>query len=66
MALQEMYLYLYLYLYLQFQPASGPKLPLRTSKVLSENKEAQAKNRAGQARGVGDREVVGDHPPVYL
>ena len=48
------------------QPASGPELPLRTSEVLGERKEAETKDRAGQASRMGDGQVGGHHPPVYL
>ena len=48
------------------QPAGGPELPLRASEVLSEREEAEAKDRAGQASGIGDGQVGGHHPPVYL
>ena len=48
------------------QPAGGPELPLRTSEVLGEREEAETKDRAGQASGMGDGQVGGHHPPVYL
>ena len=34
--------------------------------MLSEREEAEAKDRAGQASGIGDGQVGGHHPPVYL
>ena len=34
--------------------------------MLSEREEAEAKDRAGQASGIGDGHVGGHHPPVYL
>ena len=46
-------------------PAGRPQLPLWTSEVLGENEEAETQDRAGEARGVGDGEVGGDHPPVH-
>ena len=48
------------------RPAGGPQLPLWTSKVLGKDKEAETQDRTSEARGVGDGEVGGDHPPVHL
>ena len=33
--------------------------------MLGQRKEAETKDRAGQASGMGDGQVGGHHPPVY-
>ena len=34
--------------------------------MLGDREEAETKDRAGQASGIGDGQVGGQHPPVYL
>ena len=45
--------------------AGGPEFSLGTTEVLSKYKEAETQDRTSEARGVGDGEVGGDHPPVH-